>query len=150
MTERVSITEANKAIFKRFSEESWNRGNLDVIDELVDPNFIGNFPAPNQPLRGPEGLKQYYKMYMAGFSDIHFTVEEQIAEGDTVVMRWSVRATHTGELTGIPPTNKTITSAGMTLCRFADGKMMEWHGHWDMLGMLQQLGVIPSLELAGT
>lgn len=150
MTERVSVTEANKKIFKRFSEESWNRGNLDVIDELIDPNFIGYFPSPNQPTRGPEGMKEYYKTYFAAFSDVHFTVEEQIAEGDTVVMCWNVRATHTGELTGIAPTNKTITAKGMTLCRFANGKMVEWQGHWDMLGMLQQLGVIPSLDLAGT
>ena len=148
MTERVRLTEANKATCLRFAEESWNRKNLDIIDELVDPNFVGNFPSPTGPIHGPEGLKQYYKTYFAGFSDIHFTVDEQVAEGDTVVMRWSVRARHTGDLAGIPPTNKPISATGITICDFANGKMVEWRANWDMLGMLQQLGVVPSLGLA--
>ena len=76
--------------------------------------------------------------------DLHFTVEDQIAEGDTVVSRWTARATQLGELLNIPPTGKQATVSGLTITHFSEGKIVEDHVNWDTLGLLQQLGVIPA------
>jgi len=84
-------------------------------------------------------------MYRTAFPDVHFTIEDQIAEGDRVVTRWTARGTHQGPLVGIPPTSKQVTMSGIAIYRLVDGKIVEQWGVNDMLGLLQQLGVVPIL-----
>jgi predicted ester cyclase len=79
------------------------------------------------------------------FPDLHFTIEDQIAEGDKVVNRVTARGTHLGDFRGIPPTGKQVTVAGITIDRIAGGKLVESWTSWDFLGILQQLGVVPKL-----
>ncbi len=134
-------TEENKAIDRRFTEEVWNRGNLAVVDELMSADYNGHDPM--MPA-GSEGFKQYVLMYRSAFPDVHLTIEDQIAEGDTVVSRWTARGTHKGELMGIPPTGKQVTVTGMNIERVANGKLVEGWSNYDTLGMLQQLGVVPA------
>ena len=134
-------TEENKAIDRRFTEEVWNQGNLAVVDELMSADYDGHDPA--MPA-GSEGLKQFVLMYRSAFPDVHLTIEDQIAEGDTVVSRWTARGTHKGELMGIPPTGKQVTVTGMNIERIANGKFVEGWSNYDTLGMLQQLGVVPA------
>jgi steroid delta-isomerase-like uncharacterized protein len=135
-------SEDNKAIVRRIFEEVWNRGNLAVVDELVAPNFV--FHDPSTTLHGPEGIKKYVMMYLKAYPDTHFTIEDQIAEGERVVTRWTVTATHKGELQGIPPTGKQVRVTGIVISHVAKGKVVEDWINWDALGMMQQLGVIPA------
>ncbi len=95
-------------------------------------------------IRGPEGLKQYTSMTLAAFADLHVTVEDEIAEGDKVVTRYSARGTHKGEIMGIPPTGKQVAWTGIVITRIAGGKIIEAWANIDRLGVMQQLGAIPS------
>ena len=81
------MSEENKAIARRVTEELFNRGNLDVADELFAPNFVDHDPASPEDIRGPEGMKQFIAMYRGAFPDIHIVIEDQVAEGDKVVTR---------------------------------------------------------------
>lgn len=112
-------TEENKKVARRFTEESWNHGNLDAVDECC---------APSYQLRATGGiaeLKQEMVAMRRSFPDMSFTIEEMIAEGDAVVSRWTWRGTHLGELDGLAPTGKTLVSTGITIFHFADGKIVD-------------------------
>lgn len=135
----------NKAIMRRGIEEVWNKGNFDIVDELVASDYVGHQP-PDENL-GPEGAKGYFRELRAAFPDIHFTIEDQIAEGDRVVTRWTARATHHGAYQGIRATGKPGVVTGITISRFADGKVVEGWTNFDALGLMQQLGVVPTAEL---
>jgi steroid delta-isomerase-like uncharacterized protein len=140
-------SEQNKKIVRRAFEEPW-KGNLDVVDELTARDYIGHDPANPEPLRGPEGVKEFISSYRAAFPDARITVEEQLAEGDLVATRWSGRGTHEGELMGIEPTGKQVIVSGLTISRLKDGKIVEEFQNWDNFGMMQQLGAIPELAHA--
>jgi steroid delta-isomerase-like uncharacterized protein len=134
-----------KTIARRVMEEIFSaEGNLDVTDEIIASDFVGHDPTLPEPTRGPEGLKQAAMGYRTAFPDMVCTVEQQVAEGDTVVTRWTARGTHQGELFGIPPTGKQATVTGISIARVVDGKVVEDRTNWDALGMMQQLGAIPT------
>ena len=137
-------TEANKALVRRQFEEGWNQGNLSVADEIFALDYVPHNPAIPVVIPGPEGYKQFAAMYRTVFPDIHFNVDNQIAEGDMVVTRFTITGTHQGELMGVPPTGKQVTVTGINIHRIADGKMVEGWSNTDILGMMQQLGVIPA------
>ncbi|GAC1558433.1 MAG: hypothetical protein NVS9B9_21310 [Ktedonobacteraceae bacterium] len=134
-------TEENKANECRFFEEGWNQGNTTVFDELLAADFRAH--DPSGPIHGPEEYKQFCATYRTAFPDIHFTIEDQIAEGDLVASRWTGTGTHQGPLMGIPPSSKRVSITGMTITHFASGKATESWGSYDTLGMLQQIGAIP-------
>jgi steroid delta-isomerase-like uncharacterized protein len=135
-------TEENKAIIRRYTEEVWSKGNLAVVDEIFATNYVAHNPLPGQT-PGVNGLKQSVTMVRAAFPDWHATVEDMIAEEDKVVNRWSARGTHQGEFMGIAPTGKQITLTGISIQRIAGGKIVEDWLQADMMGMMQQLGVVP-------
>lgn len=137
-------TEENKAITRRFLEEIFTGGNLELVDELFAPDFILHDSSVPQEVRGVEALKQYITMYRAAYPDTHFTVEDQIAEGNEVVTRWTGQGTHQGELMGIPPTGNQVTVTGIEVDRVSGGKIEESWVSYDALGMMQQLGIVPS------
>jgi steroid delta-isomerase-like uncharacterized protein len=143
------MSEQNKALARRALDEVWNQRKDTVIDELTAPN--ATFHDPNVPggqFTGPQGLKQFVQIYQAAFPDVHITINDQIAEGDKVVTRWTAVGTHKGELMGIAPTNKRATVAGVDIDRYQDGKVVEAWASYDMFGLLQQLGVVPSMAPA--
>jgi len=142
-------TETNKAVSRRFLEEVFGKGKLNVLDEIIAKDHVNSGPGtlPGLPA-GPEGAKQLVTVYRNAFPDVHFTVDEQIAEGDKVVTRWTGHGTHKGELLGIPATGKTSTVTGIAVDRIANGMIAESWGIFDQFGMMQQLGVIPTPELA--
>jgi len=131
--------EKNKSLTRRHFEEVWNQGKLDVINEIFATEYIGHTPG-SPDIHGPEGLKQFVTMHRTAFPDIHFTVEDQIAEGDKVVIRWKNTITHKGELMGVPPTGKQATQTGISFFRISGGKIVERWLNRDALGMMQQLG----------
>jgi steroid delta-isomerase-like uncharacterized protein len=144
------LAETNKAVARRFLEEVWNKGKLAVLNEIIAKDHVNSGPGtlPGLPT-GPEGSKQLVTVYRNAFPDVHFTIDEQIAEGDKVVTRWSAHGTHQGELLGIPATGKSSTVTGINVDRVVNGKIAESWGIFDQFGMMQQLGVIPVPELAG-
>jgi steroid delta-isomerase-like uncharacterized protein len=135
--------DANRAVTQRFYEEVWNNGNLDAVDDIMTGNFVDHAAPPGFP-SGPEGAKQVFTMYRSAFPDFRLNVWDLIAEGDKVVARWSTQGTHQGELMGIPPTGKRVEVTGIDIFRFAEGKIAEHWAEFDMLGLMQQLGVIPA------
>jgi steroid delta-isomerase-like uncharacterized protein len=138
----------NKAAARRLLEEFFVQGNFDVADEIVDKNYVGHDIAMPEPLRGPEGLKQQAKGYREAFPDLKMKIEDQFAEGDKVVTRWTASGTHKGDLFGIAPTGKQTTVEGITIDRFSGGKIAESWDNWDALGLMQQLGAIPAMARA--
>ena len=144
------LSETNKTLSRRLFEEVWNKGNLAVLNELIANDHVNSGPGtlPGLPT-GPEGAKQFVMIYRNAFPDTHFTIDEQIAEGDKVVTRWTAHGTHQGELLGIPATDKSSTVTGISVDRIMNGKIVESWGIFDQFGMMQQLGVIPMPEQAG-
>jgi predicted ester cyclase len=139
------MSEENKAIVRRMIDELLNgQGNLDVADELFAPYYVGHNPASPVDTRGPEGVKVFASMFRSAFPDVHFSVEDQVAEGDKVVTRWRGSGTHQGDLFGIAPTGKGASFVGITINRIEGGKVAEEWQIFDALGMMQQLGAIPS------
>lgn len=119
-----------------------NEGKLDLIDQYFSPDYV--FQTPTVSLKGPAEVRKYYGALLGAFSHGEFVVEDAFEVGGRIAKRWVFRGTHTGELNGIPATGKSITLAGVTLARMADGKIVEEHDFADELGLLQQLGVIPA------
>ncbi len=135
--------EHNSLIVRRYVEEVFNEGNLALVDDLVDPNFVDYDAPPGLP-PGPEGARQAFALLHSAFPDHHHTVEDLIAGADKVVARWTLEGTHTGALFGIPPTGKQVKVKGISIYRVADGKIVEEWVSNDRLGLMQQLGVIPT------
>ena len=144
------LSETNKTVSRRFFEEVFGKGKLNVLDEIIAKDHVNSGPGslPGLPT-GPEGTKQLVTVYRNAFPDVHFTIDEQIAEGDKVVTRWTAHGTHQGELAGIPATGKSSTVTGIAVDHIVNGKIAESWGIFDQFGMMQQLGVIPTPELAG-
>ncbi len=105
---------------------------------------------PGEEIHGREGIEQFYGALRAAFPDLRITIEDQVAEGDRVVTRWTARGTHTGAFQGIPPTGKQGRMTGIDIDRIADGKVVECWVNSDDLGLLQQLGVIPTPGQVGS
>jgi steroid delta-isomerase-like uncharacterized protein len=138
------MSEKNKSIVRRSFEELFTHGDLDVADEVFASDYVGHDPALPQEIRGPEQFKQFVMMYRNAFPDLELTVEDQVAEGDEVVTRFTARGTHRGELMGIPPTGKKVVVTGISIDRMKDGKSVESWTNYDLLSMLQQLGAVPA------
>ena len=134
--------EESKAIIRRLNDEVWNEGRLDVIDELVADGFVATVIGAPEQIRGPEGFREFVGMYRKAFPDLRITIDEQLAEGETVVTRWTATGTHEGDLMGMPATGKQATTAGININRISGGKLAEGWSLFDQLGLLQQLGAV--------
>jgi len=135
--------ERNKVQFRRTYEEMFHQGNLAVADELIAPDCINHEVPPGMNNRGPESARQVVTMLRSAFPDLHFTIEELVAEGDTVVGRVTMSGTHQGPFMGMAPTGRSLRQAQVHFVRFRDGKGIEHRAVRDDLGIMQQLGVIP-------
>ena len=137
-------TEDNKALARRIIEEAWNQGNLATVDELLAPDHIGHHSLVPAQTPSRESYKQYIVRTRTAFPDFHATIEEQIAEGDLVVTRWSVQGTHQGMFRGHSPTGKQMAVTGIVIDRIVNGQAVEGWMEMDTLYQMQQLGVIPT------
>jgi steroid delta-isomerase-like uncharacterized protein len=135
-------TETNKAIVRRIFNEIVNNNNADVADELCAPTYV-NYGVP-VPAKGPEALKMAVGLFRAAFPDIHVTLEQVVAEGDRVATHGYFTGTHRGDFNGIPATGKSIKASYIDLWRLENGKAAENWVQMDMLGLMQQLGVMPA------
>ena len=135
-------TEENKSIMRR-GYEALNQRNFSFFDEMCTPDFV--FHYASRKIEGPEAFKQFLSMWSNAFPDLHFTVDDIVAEGDMVVVRHTAHGTHQGELMGIPSTGKRVTTTGIVICHVMNGKAVEEWMNADTLGILQQIGAIPSM-----
>jgi steroid delta-isomerase-like uncharacterized protein len=148
MERRIGMSvEENKAVVRREFEEIFNhRGNLDAAEEIYAPNYVGHEPAFGD-IQGVESAKQFAASYREAFPDLQSTIEDQVAEGDKVVTRFTTRGTHQGESEDFgPPTGNRIEVTGITFEQFADGKIVEDWTNFDALGLMQQLGLVPEQQ----
>jgi steroid delta-isomerase-like uncharacterized protein len=138
-------SEANKTAINRLVDGFWNGGNAEVMNELFASSFVNHNPAAGSA-PDKEGLIQTNIMVRSAFSDSELKVDDMIADGDKIAWRWTFHGKNTGSFAGMPPTGRTVTFSGIGIDRFVDGQIVERWAEIDFLGMLQQLGVVPTQE----
>ena len=138
------MSDVNKNVINRLTQ-AFNEGNLDLLDELVAPNFVGHNPLSPEPIQGVDGLKGFFGAFRAGMPDIQHPSWTLIAEGDLVAIHMPVEGTFTNELMGIPPNGKKVSLWMCNVWKVVDGKAVEWWLNMNTLSMMQQLGVVPEL-----
>lgn len=139
-------TAENKGIAHRILDEVFSRGNLSTMDELFSSDITVH--DPDKELRGPEQVEQGITRLRTAFPDLYYTVEDMIAEGDKVVIRFTGRGTHQGEFRGVSPTGKAMTYTGIVILRFVEGRLVDYWAVSDALGIFQQLGAYPPITRA--
>ena len=137
------MTTGNKELVRRVFEEVWNNKKVSAVNELMTANYVHHdAQAPSFP-SGIEGYKQLVAYYSNAFPDARFTIDDEVEEGEMVVIRWTVTGSHQGDLGQLAPTGKHFSVTGITLARLSNGKIAETWNNWDALGMMQQLGAVP-------
>ena len=134
------MSEQNKAVAQRFYEEVVAQRKLELIDELIDENFVEHEEFPGLP-PGREGVREFFGMILSAFPNMEFEVGDMIAEGDLVATRMTMSGTQEGEFMGMPATGKSMRVQAMEFLRLANGKVVEHWGVTDQAGMMEQLGV---------
>lgn len=139
----------HKTIIRRIINDVINTGNLAQADALFAPNYVYH-GAGGVELRGPDGFRQLTNTYRGAFPDIRLTIDDLIAEDDKVVVRWTARGTHRGDLAGIAPTGRAVTISGIVITRISGGKVVEEFESFDEVSLLRQLGVTTLPAVAAT
>ncbi|MEX2599044.1 MAG: ester cyclase [Dehalococcoidia bacterium] len=137
------MSEENKQLMRRWYEEVLGAGNLDAADRFLAADYVEHDPFPPGLPSGLEGFKAFFRSYLDAFPDARVEVEGQLAEGDMVVSRLTVRGTHKGDLMDIPASGNAVSIRSMDWVRIANGKIVEHWGVDDQLGLMQQIGAIP-------
>ena len=132
----------NKSVIRAFVDGVINQGKFELADDIVVENFVELDPLPGQS-QGREGLKEVIRQIRNAFPDIHWVIDEMVAEGDKVFSRFTWTGTHEGTFLGIPATGRKITVKGMVIDRLEAGKMADSRILMDTMAMMQQLGVLP-------
>jgi len=138
------MSDDNKRLARRWFEEVWNLGREGAIDELLSPEGVGfGLAETDTEVHGPPQLKPFVRNLRDAFPDLHIALEDTVAEGDKVAVRFRFTGTHKGGGLGFPATGREVDLTGMTIIQFANGKLVHGWNNWDQLGMMQQLGQAP-------
>ncbi len=137
-------SEDNKKLVRRFFEEVFNEQSQDAAIEIIAVDFVAHHPAFPQGILGPEGMMQTTSMFRAGFPDLRYEPEDLVCEGDKVAVRWTARGTHNGPFMGVPPTGRPVTVTGIDIFRVNGNQLVEAWVNSDFLGLMQQIGAVPS------
>ena len=135
--------EENKRTVRRFFEVGPSKGDLDAANELLTPGFVLHVPLPCSP--GVQGIDEVVTACRAAFENLNVTVEDMVAEGDRVAARFTARGIHKGPFMGLPPTGKPIVMTGMEIFRLENGRIAELWGEANLIGLMQQLGILPPM-----
>ena len=144
MQKASTVQEHNTTLAQRVWDEVWHKGNFNALDEILDPQFVRH-DSNRSELRGREPNEQFIRRVRGAFPDLRYTIDEVIASDDKVITRYHFQGTHLGDTLGFPPTGRKVNYSGILIQRFLDGKMVEQWTEADLLGLFQQLGVIPKL-----
>ena len=140
----TSMSVVNKATVRRFLEEAFGQGKPEVVDEVLDPDFVCHDPnSETGEIRGADTVKGEVGYFHNAFPDFRWTVEDQLAEGDKVTTRYTLSGTHEGEFFGVPASGRRVEVSGINIDRFEGGKLVEEWASYDLLGAMRQLGAIP-------
>jgi steroid delta-isomerase-like uncharacterized protein len=145
----MSLEETNTALVRRYFDEIMNKGNRDAIDELIAPGCIFTIPTLPDPFYGPDGYENLVHLLRTAFPDLLFKIEDELAEGDTVVDRWTATGTSRGPFNGEPPTGRTFLIDGIGWYRLKGGQFVENRLNEDTLGLLTQIGSLPAPSAPG-
>lgn len=143
----ISAIDAAKLVSLYF-DEIMNKGNTDIIEKVVEPNFEFIIPTQPEPFRGYEGFRGFVIYLRNGFPDIHFTVERQAISGNKVAAKWKISGTHRGEFLGAPPTNRYVEDNGIDIFTLSKGKILSVHVNENDFGLMTQMGMIPEKKPA--
>ena len=141
----MAIEDEMATILRGF-EEIWNKGNVSMMDETWAADAILHVPIQTEPLRGRETAKALVKQLRAAFPDFHVTPEDSFAEGNLVIVRYTMRGTHLGDYFVVPATHRTVVSPEIEIFRVEDGLIQEMFLEFDVMNVLSQLGVMPGLD----
>jgi len=136
-------TDERKGLVRRFNDELWNKGNVDVLDEAFAAHC--SFHDPTFPTDGVTGMKEKARELRQAIPDLHLDVHDVLADGDLTATRWTMGGTSHGEFRGLPATGATYVMTGMTIDKWDGDRVVEEWTNYDMLGGLQQLGIIPEM-----
>lgn len=142
------MSEENKKIARKLMEECWNKGRVEVVNEVMSPDCRFHDPVFPMLKEGSGNFKQHIQACRKGFPDLNFTVEDEIAERDEVVVHWRARGTHRDLFLGLPATNRKGDVQGTSILRMEKGKIVEMWGDWNLLTLLEQLGVAGAVQAA--
>ncbi len=137
-------TEENKTVIRRYFEDVWNRGKVEMLSEFMAGNVLGYDATDPKPRVGFESVKQVVMLFHTAFADMQVPLYDILAEGDKVVARWGLRGTHIGAFMGAPASGKRVDVNGIIIFRLGNRKIVEYWGNFDALGLMQQIGVVPS------
>lgn len=124
-------------------DEVWSKGDMALIDELTTDEYVEHDPALPEPIRGREALEETVAMYREGTPDLTKAVDETFVDGDTVIVTYTAKGTHEGEIMGVPPTGRSVEVDGVFVYRVEDGRLTEGTDMWDVFGLLAQIGGLP-------
>ena len=133
------MTTPNKAIVRRYFTEVLTAGNLELIDTLIAQDYVSHYPAGYELGGGPEDVRQIVSSVRRAFPDVHFTVEDLIAEGEKVVCRWTFQGVQEEDFMGIPASGRKATVMGIAIYRVVNKQIVEAWFTWDALGLMRQL-----------
>jgi steroid delta-isomerase-like uncharacterized protein len=134
----------NHSIVRQLYEVIWNKRRLEVLSELVSPSHALHGPNFSGSSIGPEAYRRQVALFLAGFPDLHWTIEDTVTEKEKVVILWNFTGTHKGEFMGVPATNKKVSIEGITIHEIGNGKIMDSYVNWDTWGLMQQIGAVPA------
>ena len=144
------MTQDQKTVIRRVFDEVWNKSDFSLLDQVYGPDYVAHVAGAPRDIEGPEQFKQFVALHSVLTSDLSFSVDDQIAEGDSVATRWTATTTPTSGLVSVPPDAQEIRVTGISIHRFADGKVVESWDNWDALTLYQALGadVLESVSLS--
>ena len=140
------MAQENSALICRWFEEVWNKARLEAVDEMAAPDIVahGLVDAHGKEIAGTEGFKVFWHQFRDAFPDVRIDVEDEMADGDKVMVRCTVRGTHQGDGMGLKATGKKMAFSGICVGRIKDGRLAEAWNYFDFLVLYQQLGVVPA------
>jgi steroid delta-isomerase-like uncharacterized protein len=141
MTSSSTVLDSNKRLVYRFIDECWNGGDLSSVPELVAGHCHYHDPVFPHMIAGVESMQHHIRRCRRAFPDLKFMIADTIAEGCEVVLHWTVSGTQRGEFLGMPPTNRNALVAGTSIFRIEDGKIVEQWANWNLMSLMEQLGV---------
>jgi len=143
----MSVAPAHKEVFGRLYHSVWNERRLEFIDKIIAKSHALGDPTLSGGAVGPSAYRRQVERFQKALPDLKFSIDETVSEKDKLVVAWTITGTHRGELLGIPATNKKISVSGITINQIADGKILESTVVWDVVALMQQLGLEVPLKL---
>jgi len=137
----MSVAAAHKEVFGRLYHSVWNDRRLEFLEKVIVKSHALGDPTVSGGGVGPAAYRRQVERFLTGFPDLKFTVDETVSEKDRMVVAWTMTGTHRGEFLGIPPTNRKISFSGISIHQIAEGKILESTAQWDVLALMQQLGI---------